>query len=31
MAAPTAAVQRGGYRVANPGQPGVAQFSIRVA
>lgn len=30
MAAPTDALCRGGYRVARPGQPGVAQFSIRV-
>ncbi|MEB3031152.1 aldose 1-epimerase [[Mycobacterium] nativiensis] len=30
MAAPTDALRRGGYRVARPGEPGVAQFSIRV-
>lgn len=30
MAAPTDALRRGGYRVASPGEPGVAQFSIRV-
>lgn len=29
MAAPTDALRRGGYRVARPGEPGVAQFSIR--
>ncbi len=31
MAAPTDALRRGGYRVARLGQPGVAQFSIRVS
>jgi galactose mutarotase-like enzyme len=31
MAAPTDALRRGGYRMAQPGEPGVAQFSIRVA
>lgn len=31
MAAPTDALRRGGYRVAREGEPGVAQFSIRVA
>jgi galactose mutarotase-like enzyme len=31
MAAPTDALRRGGYRVAQLGEPGVAQFSIRVA
>lgn len=31
MAAPTDALRRGGYRMARPGEPGVAQFSIRVA
>lgn len=31
MAAPTDALRRGGYRVARPGEPGVAQFSIRVS
>ncbi|HEU0190185.1 MAG TPA: aldose 1-epimerase [Mycobacterium sp.] len=31
MAAPTAALCRGGYPVARPGEPSVAQFSIRVA
>jgi galactose mutarotase-like enzyme len=30
MAAPTDALRRGGYRVASPGEPGVAQFSVRV-
>lgn len=30
MAAPTDALRRGGYRVARPGKPGVAQFSIQV-
>ncbi|MBW0018410.1 MAG: aldose 1-epimerase [Mycobacterium sp.] len=30
MAAPTDALRRGGYRAAQPGQPAVAQFSIRV-
>jgi galactose mutarotase-like enzyme len=30
MAAPTDALRRGGYRVARQGEPGVAQFSIRV-
>ncbi len=30
MAARTDALRRGGYRVARPGEPGVAQFSIRV-
>lgn len=30
MAAPTDALRRGGYRVARPGEPGVAVFSIRV-
>lgn len=30
MAAPTDALRRGGYRLARPGEPGVAQFSIRV-
>ncbi|ORW64486.1 aldose 1-epimerase [Mycolicibacter senuensis] len=30
MAAPTDALRRGGYRMARPGEPGVAQFSIRV-
>ncbi|KAA1246171.1 aldose 1-epimerase [Mycobacterium simiae] len=30
MAAPTDALHRGGYRVARPGEPGVAVFSIRV-
>ena len=30
MAAPTDALRRGGYRVARPGEPGVAQFAIRV-
>ncbi|HEU4362479.1 MAG TPA: aldose 1-epimerase [Mycobacterium sp.] len=31
MAAPTDALRRGGYRLARPGEPGVAQFTIRVA
>jgi galactose mutarotase-like enzyme len=31
MAAPTDALRRGGYRMARPGEPGVAQFSIHVA
>ncbi|MEO8816519.1 MAG: aldose 1-epimerase [Mycobacterium sp.] len=31
MAAPTDALRRGGYRVAQPGEPGVAQFSIRLS
>jgi galactose mutarotase-like enzyme len=31
MTAPTDALRRGGYRVARQGEPGVAQFSIRVA
>lgn len=31
MAAPTDALRRGGYRLARPGEPAVAQFSIRVA
>lgn len=31
MAAPTDALRRGGYAVARSGQPGVAQFSIRLA
>jgi aldose 1-epimerase len=30
MAAPTDALRRGGYRSAHPGEPAVAQFSIRV-
>jgi galactose mutarotase-like enzyme len=30
MAAPTDALRRGGYRMARPGEPGVAQFSIQV-
>jgi aldose 1-epimerase len=30
MTAPTDALRRGGYRCAGPGQPAVAQFSIRV-
>ncbi|MCV7384804.1 aldose 1-epimerase [Mycolicibacter longobardus] len=30
MAAPTDALRRGGYDVARPGEPGVAQFSIRL-
>lgn len=30
MAAPTDALRRGGYRCANPGEPAVAEFSIRV-
>lgn len=30
MAAPTDALRQGGYRVARPGGPGVAQFAIRV-
>jgi len=30
MAAPTDALRQGGYRVARPGEPGVAQFSLRV-
>jgi aldose 1-epimerase len=30
MTAPTDALRRGGYRSASPGQPAVAQFSIRV-
>lgn len=30
MAAPTDALRRGGYAVARPGEPGVAQFSIKV-
>lgn len=30
MAAPTDALRRGGYRVARPGEPGMAQFSISV-
>jgi aldose 1-epimerase len=30
MAAPTDALRRGGYRVARPGEPGSAVFSIRV-
>jgi aldose 1-epimerase len=30
MAAPTDALRRGGYRVARPGEPAVAVFSIRV-
>ncbi|RAU97384.1 aldose 1-epimerase [Mycolicibacter senuensis] len=30
MAAPTDALRRGGYRMARPDEPGVAQFSIRV-
>ena len=30
MAAPTDALRRGGYRSARPGEPAVAQFSIRV-
>lgn len=30
MAAPTDALRRGGYRVARPGEPAIAQFSIRV-
>jgi aldose 1-epimerase len=30
MAAPTDALRRGGYRRAHPGEPAVAQFSIRV-
>ncbi|EUA22960.1 hypothetical protein I552_7451 [Mycobacterium xenopi 3993] len=30
MAAPTDALRRGGYRCAQPGQPAVAVFSIRV-
>ncbi|BBZ37142.1 aldose 1-epimerase [Mycobacterium conspicuum] len=30
MAAPTDALRRGGYRVARPGEPAEAQFSIRV-
>lgn len=30
MAAPTDALRRGGYRVARPDEPGVAQFAIRV-
>ena len=30
MAAPTDALRRGGYRCAHPGEPAVAQFSIRV-
>jgi galactose mutarotase-like enzyme len=30
MAAPTDTLRRGGYRVARQGEPGVAQFSIRV-
>ena len=30
MAAPTDALRRGGYRCARPGEPAVAQFSIRV-
>src|SRR5574337_368196 len=31
MAAPTDALRRGGYRVAQQGEPGVTQFSIRLA
>lgn len=31
MAAPTDALRRGGYRVARPGEPATAQFSIRVS
>ncbi|MBS9532537.1 aldose 1-epimerase [Mycobacterium sp. M1] len=31
MAAPTDALRQGGYRVAQPGEPAVAQFSIRVS
>lgn len=31
MAAPTDALRSGGYALARPGQPGVAQFSIRVS
>jgi galactose mutarotase-like enzyme len=31
MAAPTNALRRGNYRVANPGQPATAAFSIRVS
>lgn len=30
MTAPTDALRRGGYRLAHPGEPGVAQFSVRV-
>ena len=30
MAAPTDALRRGGYRCARPGEPAVAQFSIRI-
>ena len=30
MAAPTDALRRGGYRCAHPGEPAVAEFSIRV-
>ena len=30
MTAPTDALRRGGYRCARPGEPAVAQFSIRV-
>lgn len=30
MAAPTDALRRGGYRCARPGEPAIAQFSIRV-
>jgi hypothetical protein len=30
MTAPTDALRRGGYRCASPGEPAVAQFSIRV-
>lgn len=31
MTAPTDALRRGGYRCARPGEPAVAQFSIRVS
>ncbi|HWT49215.1 MAG TPA: aldose 1-epimerase, partial [Mycobacterium sp.] len=30
MTAPTDALRRGGYRCAHPGEPAIAQFSIRV-
>jgi aldose 1-epimerase len=30
MTAPTDALRRGGYRCAHPGEPAVAEFSIRV-
>ena len=30
MTAPTDALRRGGYRCARPGEPAVAQFSIRI-